>query len=251
MGLEDRVALVTGAGRGIGRDYALGFAADGAAVVVADIDVAGAEAVAAQAREGGARALAVTVDVADEGSVEAMAAAALKEFGHVDILVNNAGLWGDLQILPLPTTPWDYWQTVFNVNVGGAFLCARALLPGMRERKWGRIINQSSAGAYMVPGGLYSVTKLALNGLTAQLAFEVGGDGVTVNGLAPGLIDTDASRKQVPKEFMDMILNMTPVRRPGTGAADLYPMVRYLCGDEAGWVTGQTFLVNGGFLSRM
>ena len=121
----------------------------------------------------------------------------------------------------------------------------------MRERHWGRIVNQSSAGAYMLPGGLYSISKLALNGLTAHLAYEVGGDGVTVNGLAPGLIDTEASRKQVPKEFLDMILAQTPVRRAGTGADDLYPMVRYLCGDDAGWVTGQTFLINGGFMSRM
>ena len=250
MGMQGRVALVTGAARGIGRDYALGFAADGAAVVVADLAGGGAESGAAEAGAAGARALAVQVDVADEASVAAMAGAALT-LGPVDILVNNAGLWGDLRILPLPSTPWDYWQTVFNVNVGGAFLCARALLPGMRERGFGRIVNQSSAGAYMVPGGLYSITKLALNGLTAHLAYEVGGDGVTVNGLAPGLIDTEASRKQIPKEYLDMLLAQTPIRRAGTGAADLYPMVRYLCSEEAGWVTGQTFLVNGGFMSRM
>lgn len=250
MSLPGKVAVVTGAGRGIGRDYALGFAADGAKVVVADIREENAAAVAEEITAAGGEAVSVGVDVADEVSVNAMAAAALERFGRVDVLVNNAALWGDLEILPLPTLPYDYWQRVFAVNVGGAFLCSKALLPQMRQRRWGRIVNQSSAGAYMVPGGIYSITKLALNGLTAQLAYEVAGDGITVNGLAPGLIDTEASRRQIPEEFLHMILAQTPVGRMGTGR-DLYAMVRYLCSDEAAWVTGQTFLVNGGFMSRM
>lgn len=207
-------------------------------------------AVAEEITGRGGEAFAVAVDVADETSVAAMAEAALGRFGRVDILVNNAALWGDLEILPLPTMSWEYWQKVFAVNLGGAFLCSRALLPQMRQRRFGRIVNQSSAGAYLVPGGVYSITKLALNGLTAQLAFEVAGDGVTVNGIAPGLVDTEASRRQIPEQYREAILAQTPVGRAGTGQ-DLYPMVRYLCSEEASWVTGQTFLVNGGFFSRM
>jgi 3-oxoacyl-[acyl-carrier protein] reductase len=250
VSLQGKVALITGAGRGIGRDYARGFAGDGASLVVADIDESSAANVAAETRDAGVDSIAVGVDVADEASVDAMVEAAISHFGRIDILVNNAALWGDLEIYPVCMTPTDYWNRVFAVNVNGAFLCSKALLPQMRERKWGRIVNQSSAGAYMIPGGVYSITKLALNGLTAHLAFECGIDNITVNGIAPGLIDTDASRKQVPEQYRQMILQQTPTGRPGTGG-DLYGMVRYLCSDEAAWVTGQTFMLNGGFMSRM
>jgi NAD(P)-dependent dehydrogenase (short-subunit alcohol dehydrogenase family) len=250
VGMDGKVALVTGAGRGIGRDYALGFARDGVALVVADLDEANAERVAAEAHDAGVDSIAVAVDVADEASVDAMTEAAMSRFGRVDILVNNAGLWGDLEIYPVCMTPTDYWNKVFAVNVGGAFLCSKALLPQMRERKWGRIVNQSSVGAYMIPGGVYSISKLALNGLTAHLAFETGIDNITVNAIAPGLIDTEATQKQVPDQYRQMVLQQTPTGRPGTGE-DLYGMVRYLCSDAASWVTGQTFMVNGGFMSRM
>jgi 3-oxoacyl-[acyl-carrier protein] reductase len=243
------VVIVTGAGRGLGREYARMFAADGACVVVADIDADGAKATAAVIQQAAGSAISIAVDVTEPESVAAMATAAVAEFGSVHVLVNNAGIWGDLQRVPLTDIEPAYWDLVMSVNVRGPLLCSRAVLPVMREQQWGRIINISSIGAWM-PSGVYGVSKLALNQLTFALATEVGDHGITVNAVAPGTVDNEATQRQVPKAGLAGLVNRNAIKRAGT-AADLYGMIRYLASEEAEWVTGQTIAVNGGYGSRL
>lgn len=247
MGL---VVVVTGAARGLGRDYAAMFAADGARVALADVrgdDVAeAADEVVAQNE--GAETLGIEFDVTDVESVAAMTEAVLSRWGQIDVLINNAGIWGDLEAELLSATRPDYFDLVMGVNLRGPLLCAQSVLGSMRERGWGRIINISSMGAYM-PSGVYGVSKLALNQMTFTLATELGPSGITVNAVAPGPIDNEATRTQVPDAGIEKMINGTAMKRMGT-SRDLYGMLRYLVSRDADWVTGQTFLVNGGFNSR-
>lgn len=249
MRMDGKVAVVTGAGRGLGREYARCFAEDGASVAVADVDGDGADATAKLIADAGGRAVPVAVDVTDEASTEAMARQVLESLGGVDIVVNNAAIWGDLQQTTLTGIDPSYWDTVMAVNVKGPLLVARSVLPSMRERGWGRIVNISSMGAYM-PGGVYGVSKLAVNQLTWALAAEVGADGITVNAVAPGTIGNEATRRQVPQQGLDRLVQSNIIKREGD-ARDIYGMIRYLVSDDAEWVTAQTFLVNGGFNTRL
>jgi 3-oxoacyl-[acyl-carrier protein] reductase len=167
MGYFDgKVAIITGAARGLGFDYARFFLQDGAHVVLGDINCAAVQEAALSLHAYG-KSLGICLDVTDVVSTQAMARQVLKTFGRADILVNNAAIWGDLQQSPLLQTDSEYWDKVMNTNVKGALLCSRALVPIMRLRGWGRIINISSGGAYK-PGGVYSVSKLpSTNSLTA------------------------------------------------------------------------------------
>jgi 3-oxoacyl-[acyl-carrier protein] reductase len=249
--LAGRAVIVTGAARGLGRDYARLLAADGAKVAIADVR---ADAVSASADElvrdvPGADVMAITVDVTSPASTAAMAADVLARWGSIDVLINNAGIWGDLEPAPLWATDPDYFDRVIAVNLRGPLLCAQAVVASMREQGWGRIINISSMGAYM-PSGVYGVSKLGLNQLTFTLATELGPDGITVNAVAPGPIDNEATRSQVPEAGIAKMIAGTAMKRMGT-STDLYGMIRYLASPAADWVTGQTFLVNGGYNSRL
>jgi NAD(P)-dependent dehydrogenase (short-subunit alcohol dehydrogenase family) len=248
MSVQDKAVIVTGSGRGLGREYARSFADDGARVVIADVDSATAEATADEIRSGGGQAIAVVVDVTDKSSVDAMVEKTVAELGGVHVLVNNAAIWGDLERAKLIEIEPAYWDFVMAVNLKGPLLCSAAVVPAMREQGWGRIINISSIGAWR-PSGVYGVSKLGLIQLTHAMATEVGDFGITVNAVAPGTINNEATQKQVPGAVIDRLVGQASVKRAGT-ATDLFGMIRYLCSDEAEWVTGQTFAVDGGITFR-
>jgi len=246
-----RVVIVTGAARGLGRDYARMFARDGAKVALADVN---SDAVSAAGRDlaaevPGCDVVAVTVDVTDAESIGAMVAGVVEKWGTVDVLVNNAGIWGDLEPAPLSATKPSYFDFVMSVNLRGPLLCTQAVLEPMKKQGWGRIINISSMGAYM-PSGVYGVSKLGLNQMTYTMATELGSSGITVNAVAPGPIDNEATRGQLPEAAFQKMIAGTAMKRMGT-SQDLYGMIRYLATTEADWVTGQTFSVNGGYNSRL
>jgi NAD(P)-dependent dehydrogenase (short-subunit alcohol dehydrogenase family) len=251
--LDGKVAVVTGAGgRGnsIGRAYAMGLANAGAAVVVADLNGEGAQAVADEIIAAGGKALAVAVDVADEASTLAMAAAASDAFGGVDLLINNAALMVDVSYDSLDAVSMDAWNKAFAVNVNGALLCARAVAPSMRARGSGRIVNQSSGGAFPA-SSLYGITKLALVGLTTALAKQYGKDGITVNAIAPGNVTSDAGKLLVPDDSpFIQFLNMTCALRARGEPDELVGTALLLCSEAGAWISGQTIHVDGGWVLR-
>ena len=243
-----KVAVVTGAGGGIGQAYAEALARSGAAVLVADIDGEKASAVAQGITTGGGRALASAVDVADPASAAAMAATAVGELGGIDYLVNNAAIFGGMKLDLLLSVDWDYLQRFLAVNLLGALNCTRACYRAMRSRGGGSIVNQSSTAAY-VYAGFYGLAKAGINSLTQQLAHELGGMGIRVNAIAPGPIDTEAARAVVPDVFIEQIVANLALKRQGT-PDDLVGMCQFLLSEEAAWVTGHIFNVDGGQVMR-
>ncbi|PEQ11309.1 short-chain dehydrogenase [Novosphingobium sp. PC22D] len=251
--LDGKVAVVTGAGgRGnsIGAAYAKGLAAAGASVVVADLNKAGAQAVAEEINKSGGKAAAVEVDVASEDSTKAMGAAAIEAFGGIDILVNNAALMVDISYDNFESVSMDAWHKAFAVNLDGALLCARAAIPSMRERGGGRIINQTSGGAFPA-SGLYGITKLALVGLTTSLAKQFGKDGITCNAIAPGNVTSDAGKMLVPDDSPFIkFLEMACALRARGAPDELVGTLLLLCSEAGQWITGQTVHVDGGWVLR-
>jgi 3-oxoacyl-[acyl-carrier protein] reductase len=245
---DGKVSIVTGAARGIGEAYARALAAEGASVVVADLDAAGAAAVAKDIAGSGGAAVDVAVDVSDPASTEAMAVAAVEAFGGIDHLVNNAAIYGGMQLDLLLTVDWDYYRRFLSVNMDGALLCTRACWRAMVERGGGAIVNQSSTAAWMY-AGFYGLAKVGINGLTQQLAHELGSSGIRVNAIAPGPIDTEATRTVVPEGMTGEIVKAMALKRMGT-PQDLVGMCLFLLSDEAGRVTGQIFNVDGGQVIR-
>jgi len=247
--LHGKVAIVTGAGGGIGKVYARGLAEAGAAVVLADLRLDTAEAAAAPLRELGHRVLAVQVDVSDERSAGAMAAAAAEEFGSVDILVNNAGLMAEVVGKgSLTTMDLDLWQRVLAVNLTGPLLCTRAVVPFMKERGYGKIVNQSSSGAFMAAQA-YGVSKLGLISMTVSLARELAPFGIRVNAIAPGQVNTEAGAIASPPQLRAMLEATVPF--PFGEPEDLVPGLLYLVGPGGDWVTGHTLNIDGGWVVRV
>jgi 3-oxoacyl-[acyl-carrier protein] reductase len=245
--LAGRVALVTGASRGFGRAIALAFAREGAKLV-ANYHASEREGkdVAAEAGRLGVEAIAVRGDVARDADARALVQAALDRFGRLDILVNNAGIMVRGPLLELPV---DGYQRMLDVNVTGAILCTRHALPGMIERKHGRVINLSSQLAQRPVGAgggfaAYAATNGALESLTA----EVGEHGITVNAISPGGIDTDMSRAVMTPEYRARRLAELPVHRFGSVDDVAYCAV-VLAADEAGYLTGQIMHPSGGWVS--
>ena len=250
--LEDKVAVITGAGQGIGLAYAERFLAEGAKVVVAEVNEERA-ASAMKQLEGKGDAVFVRTDISDEQSAKACAAATLERFGKLDILINNATLYYDIQN---ERNDYEYLQRVFQVNLHGAWLMARACAPTMVAQRWGRIVNQSSGAAYMynmTPMGefhevgafTYSQTKWGVIGLTKFLASQLGQYNVTVNCIAPGVTMTEATKKIVPEEYIGMIPMMSAMKQT-LEPEDLAGTAVFFASDNAKLVTGQVLCVDGG-----
>ncbi len=245
---DDKVAIVTGAGGGIGQAYAEAIAREGAAVVVADINAEGAEQVAAGISAAGGRAIAVAVDVSDPASAAAMAERTIAEFGGIDFLVNNAAIFGGMKLDMLLTVDWDYYKRFMSVNLDGALVCTRAVYKNMASRGGGAIINQSSTAAWLY-ANYYGLAKVGINGLTQQLSRELGWQKIRINAIAPGPIDTEANRTTTPAAMVDDIVKRIPLSRMGQ-PDDLVGMCLFLLSDQAKWITGQIFNVDGGQIIR-
>ncbi|MGH9209917.1 MAG: SDR family oxidoreductase [Acidimicrobiales bacterium] len=243
-----KVAIVTGAGRGIGEAYARGLAAEGARVVVADLDKDNGTRVAEAIVAGGGEAHFVAVDVGDPTSTADLASRTVERFGGIDLLVNNAAIFGGMKLDILLTVDWDYYRRFMGVNMDGALLCTRACYPSMAERGGGAIVNQSSTAAWMY-GGYYGLAKVGVNGLTQQLAHELGGMNIRVNAIAPGPTDTEAMRSVAPAEVVDSLVNAMALKRVGR-PDDLVGVCLFLLSDDAGWMTGQIVNVDGGHVFR-
>jgi NAD(P)-dependent dehydrogenase (short-subunit alcohol dehydrogenase family) len=251
--LAGKVAVVTGAGgRGnsIGRAYAAGLAGAGASVVVADINGVGAGAVADEIVAAGGKAIAAAVDITSPASVKAMAKAAADAFGGVDILVNNAALMVELGHQPVVEVPIEDWNHLVAVNVTGALNCVQAIVPMMRQRGGGKIVNQLSGGAFPAQS-LYGVSKLALLGLTTTLARQLGHEKINVNAIAPGNVTSDAGKALTPDDSPFIKLLEATVALRVRGAPDeLVGALLLLCSPAGDWITGQTLHVDGGWVLR-
>jgi NAD(P)-dependent dehydrogenase (short-subunit alcohol dehydrogenase family) len=251
--LEGKVAIITGAGQGIGRAYALRFVAEGAKVAIADVNEANGKAVAAEI---GDAAMFVPVDVADEASTQAMAAAVQAQLGRIDVLVNNAGIFFDLD---QKDHSLAYLKRVLDVNMIGPWLCIRAVFPAMKAQGKGKIINQSSGAAWMyamagyamgkdateVPSYHYSLSKAGVNAYTHYLAAALGQFGINVNAIAPGVTMTEATRKHVPEAMMGMIKAMSALRRT-LEPEDITGAAVFLASDDSDAITGQIIPVDAG-----
>jgi NAD(P)-dependent dehydrogenase (short-subunit alcohol dehydrogenase family) len=251
--LDGKVAVVTGAGgRGnsIGRAYAMGIAKAGASVVVADRNEAGAKAVAEEIKAAGGKAIATGVDITKEDQAQRMAQAAVETFGGVDILVNNAALMVEVAGSNMLEAPISEWDNMVSVNVTGALICTRAVLPSMRQRGGGKIINQLSGGAFPAQSA-YGVTKLALYGLTTTLARQLGPEKINVNAIAPGNVTSGAGNLLVPDDSpFIQFLQMTCPIRPRGAPDDLVGPLLLLCSPAGDWITGQVLHVDGGWVMR-
>ncbi|MCR9106505.1 MAG: glucose 1-dehydrogenase [Gammaproteobacteria bacterium] len=246
--LQDKVAIVTGAARGLGRAYAEALAAEGAAILVADLND-GADTVAAITAQGG-RAVATTVDVADADSCVAMAAAALEAFGRIDILVNNAALYAGLKGARFEHLDEKQWDAAMNVNVKGTWLASRAVVQAMREAGGGSIINVSSlAAVFGLPYGLdYVASKAAVIGMTRGMARELGSDNIRVNAVAPSAVMTEGTEEFFGEKFekaKGVIASGQLIKR-NLEPSDVTGTVVYLASDHSALVTGQTHMVDGG-----
>jgi 3-oxoacyl-[acyl-carrier protein] reductase len=244
--LTDRVAIVTGSSRGIGRAIALELARRGASLVINyHSNAAAAESVVSEIESLGARALAVQADVSTAAGAEALATTAVEAFGRIDILVSNAGIVRDMLLMRMST---DDWEAVIETNLTGAFHCAKAVQRTMLRQRSGRIIHISSVSGIMGNAGQanYSAAKAGLIGFTKALARELGSRNITVNAVAPGYIDTDMTAK-LPEQVVEGARQLIPLGRLGQ-PEDVARAVAFLASDDAAYITGHVLVVDGGMV---
>ncbi|MCL6597610.1 MAG: SDR family oxidoreductase [Alicyclobacillus macrosporangiidus] len=246
--MSRQVAIVTGAGseRGIGKATAFALGRRGDVVIVADVNEARVKSVAAQLQASGIQCVPHVVDVTSRESVHAMIDRAKREFGRVDVLVNNAGITRPSRLLDVSEAEWDL---IFSVNMKGVFLCTQAVVPLMMEQRYGRIVNLSSVsgkrGGGVFGGAHYSASKAGVLGFSKAVAREVAEYGITVNSVAPGLIDTDITGGLMTPERRELLRAEIPAKRLGT-AEDVAAAIAFLTSAEAGYITGEEIDVNGG-----
>jgi 3-oxoacyl-[acyl-carrier protein] reductase len=249
MRLQGKVAIVTGGGKGIGLRYVRGFAAEGACVVVAEIDADAAERAASEVRASGAPAIEIATDISDEASVKSMVARTISVFGKIDVLINNAALFAAAwdQRGPSANLTVEQWDRMFAVNVRGTWLCCKHVVPHMREQGGGSIINISSGTAWKGAAGFlhYVTSKAAVAGMTRALAREYGAsDGVRVNCIAPGSTESEtlppAGEAEHQRVFSQRIIQRAEIPE------DLVGTAIFLASDDSAFITGQTIHVDGG-----
>ncbi len=245
--LSDSVIIVTGAAQGIGRAAALHLAALGARVVAADINEEKVDDLVEQLRQQQLSGLAVQVDVSSEASVTNMVDATLQKYGQIDVLFNNAAMFSSLKMRPIEDIPVEDWDRVMAVNLRGPFLCSRAVIPHMKARSRGKIINVSSSTFFLGrPNYVHYVTsKGGIVGFTRALAKELAGSGITVNALAPGSVKTEIERETVTSAVVEVIVRERCVQRVET-PEDLMGALTFLVSSASDFMSGQTIVVDGG-----
>ena len=244
--LSNQVAIVTGAGQGMGAATAVRLAREGAAVIVSDINESKATRVTEKINDSGGTAMSVKTDVTNENEVDSMVERAIDNYGSVSILVNNAGILYPTRIDDVTKAEWDQ---VLDVNLNGTFLCSKAVLPTMKENGYGRIVNMSSSAGRSVStlGGVhYTAAKAGVLGLTRAMAKEVAAFGITVNAVCPGLIDTEMVRTECTPERIKGYEESFPISRLGT-PEEVAQLVLFLVTDSK-YITGASIDINGGDL---
>ena len=245
--LKGRTAIVTGAGQGMGKAVALRLAEMGARLAVNDLNPDTSAQTAAELESSGTEALSIPGDVTNAAEVRGMVRCAADRFGPIHILVNNAGILYPTKVIDIPEEEWD---RVIAVNLKSTFLCSQAVLPAMQEAGWGRIVNFSStAGKNIstVGGAHYTAAKAGILGFTRHLAKEVAADGITVNAVCPGLIDTEMVRQTIDDDRVKFYEQSFPISRLGL-PSEVADLVAFLCSDRAAYITGASLDINGGDL---
>ncbi len=247
--LEGHIAVVTGASKGLGRQMAESLAKAGAAVAVVARSGDLLTQVVDGIRADGGKAEPIVADVTEEAAVSEMAAEVAEKLGVCDILINNAGINNRKSIVDFSL---DEWNEILGVNLTGPFLCSRAFVPGMKQKKWGRIINMTSIMSHVSLANRtgYSTTKAGLIGFTKALALELASDGVTVNGISPGPFATEMNKPLIEDpEKNKMFLERIPIGRWGK-VREIGALAAYLCSEDAGFITGTDIVIDGGWIAQ-
>jgi len=245
--LKDRVVIITGGGQGLGRGYAHHFARQGAIPVIAEINGEKGESVRREIEAAGGKAYAFETDVGSYDSVCRMAEGTLKAAGRIDVLINNAAVFSRITMAPFWELPLAEWDRAMQVNITGSFYCARAVVPAMQERRWGRIVNVTSGTVALGSANYlhYITSKSAVIGMTRSMARELGPWSITVNTFWPGVAKTEIPRPSVSDELFEKFTKQQCLPRMTT-IEDLAKPMLFLCSDEAAYMTGQIFEPDGG-----
>ncbi len=251
MKLKDRVAIVTGAARGMGRGFALSLAEEGAKILAVDIEMEDLKKTEDLVKENGGEILTMRVDVSSEEDTKSMAETAASEFGRVDILVNNAAVFAGMKPKPFYEYELEEWQKHLNVTVLGQWLCAKAVFPHMKKLNKGKIINIASSAAFrpLVGHAPYTASKAAVIGLNHLMAAELGQYNINVNNIAPGSISTEALYTLMSRDDAEKRAKAGVIKRVGQ-VSDIVGMVVFLASDDSDFITGQSMIIDGGRLMR-